>query len=125
MDRALVAFSPEMFEDLARLRAFLHERMYRHYRVNRTRSQARRMLAEMFKLFMAEPETCCPTNGRPGREGCDEAGRARAVCDYIAGMTDTLRHRGAPPAVPPGGGVRGLRVLRPAYVRAAPSISPS
>ena len=53
---ALVAFSPAMTEDLARLRAFLYQRMYRHWRVNRTRSQARRILAEMFELFLAEPD---------------------------------------------------------------------
>jgi dGTPase len=32
------------------------ERMYRHWKVNRTRSQARRILAEMFQLFLAEPD---------------------------------------------------------------------
>ena len=83
----LVGFSPGMAEDLARLRLFLHERMYRHYRVNRTRSQARRLLREMFELFMREPDVM-PDNWfeRVGpREGTE---RARLVCDYIAGMTD-------------------------------------
>jgi dGTPase len=83
----LVAFSPAMLADLGALRAFLFERMYRHYRVNRTRSQARRILAEMFQLFMAEPEVMPPEwSGRA--LGGDQARRARAVCDYIAGMTD-------------------------------------
>ena len=50
-----MSFSREMVEDLAQLRAFLMERMYRHWRVNRTRSQARRILAQMFHLFMSEP----------------------------------------------------------------------
>src|SRR6185312_13878344 len=36
LGRPLIAFSPEMAEDLGRLRLFLHQRMYRHYRVNRT-----------------------------------------------------------------------------------------
>ena len=72
--------------DLGVLRRFLYERMYRHYRVNRTRSQARRILAEMFQLFMAEPEVL-PTEWAFAAEGT-EARRARAVCDYIAGMTD-------------------------------------
>ena len=85
--RTLVAFSPAMLADLGVLRKFLFERMYRHYRVNRTRSQARRILSEMFQLFMAEPETMPPEWSRPAREG-DETKRARAVCDYIAGMTD-------------------------------------
>ncbi|MGZ9099763.1 MAG: deoxyguanosinetriphosphate triphosphohydrolase [Brevundimonas sp.] len=85
--RTLVAFSPGMLADLGVLRQFLFERMYRHYRVNRTRSQARRILAEMFVLFMAEPATLPPEwSGKAGVS--DEAKRARAVCDYIAGMTD-------------------------------------
>ncbi|MGE5567292.1 MAG: deoxyguanosinetriphosphate triphosphohydrolase [Parcubacteria group bacterium] len=87
LDHALVAFSRDMAEDLALLRKFLHERMYRHWRVNRTRSQARRLLAEMFGLFMAEPEVL-PAEWFDRAQDLDEAGRARLVCDYIAGMTD-------------------------------------
>lgn len=85
--RTLVSFSPAMLADLGVLRKFLFERMYRHYRVNRTRSQARRILAEMFQLFMAEPETMPPEWSGKAISG-DETRRARAVCDYIAGMTD-------------------------------------
>lgn len=85
--RTLVAFSHGMLADLGVLRSFLFERMYRHYRVNRTRSQARRILAEMFQLFMADPGTLPPEwSGKAGT--ADEARRARAVCDYVAGMTD-------------------------------------
>ena len=84
--RALVQFSPGMLADLGVLRRFLYERMYRHYRVNRTRSQARRILSEMFQLFMAEPEVL-PTEWADAAQG-HQARRARAVCDYIAGMTD-------------------------------------
>jgi dGTPase len=87
MDHALVAFSREMVEDLTALRAFLMQRMYRHWRVNRTRSQARRILAEMFGLFLAEPDVL-PTEWFARSQNRDEAGRARVVCDYIAGMTD-------------------------------------
>jgi len=87
LGKALVAFSPDMAEDLARLRIFLHDRMYRHWRVNRTRSQARRILADMFGLFMAEPDVL-PDGWQRRVHGLDEAGRARVVCDYIAGMTD-------------------------------------
>jgi len=85
--RATVDFSRDMLEDMSRLRAFLYERMYRHWRVNRTRSQARRILAEMFALFMAEPDVL-PTEWYARVQGLDEAARARVVCDYIAGMTD-------------------------------------
>ncbi len=83
----LVAFSADMSEDLARLRAFLYERMYRHWRVNRTRSQARRLLAEMFDLFIAEPEVL-PAEWFERQRDRDTGVRARVICDYIAGMTD-------------------------------------
>ena len=91
LGQALVAFSPQMAADLAQLREFLHARMYRHFHVNRTRSQARRILAELFGLFMREIDVL-PDAWRERAEVKDatdgEAGRARVVCDYIAGMTD-------------------------------------
>ena len=87
LDHALVAFSRPMLEDLGALREFLMTRMYRHWRVNRTRSQARRILAEMFALFMSEPDVL-PTEIFATIDGRDAADRARRVCDYIAGMTD-------------------------------------
>jgi dGTPase len=87
LGRPLVAFSDAMVEDLAKLRAFLHARMYRHFKVNRTRSAARRILAELFGVFMSEPDVM-PENWRALTDNRDQSGRARVVCDYIAGMTD-------------------------------------
>ena len=54
---------------------------------NRTRSQARRVLSQLFELFMAEPEVMPPEWGEPAMTP-NKTQRARAVCDYIAGMTD-------------------------------------
>ena len=108
LGHALVAFSATMGQDLARLRAFLHERMYRHWRVNRTRSQARRLLAEMFDLFLAEPDVL-PAEWFERQRGLDAAARARVVCDYIAGMTDRYaieEHRRLFQIEPWGGGGR-------------------
>jgi dGTPase len=87
----LVTFSDGMLADLTELRRFLHSRMYRHFRVNRTRSQARRILAELFGLFMKEPDVLPDewlhrAEAKAAQDG--EAGQARVVCDYIAGMTD-------------------------------------
>lgn len=87
LDHAVVAFSRDMVEDLGELRRFLMDRMYRHWKVNRTRSQARRILAEMFQLFLHEPDVL-PAEWGVRAQARDEAGRARVVCDYIAGMTD-------------------------------------
>ena len=91
LDGQLVGFSPQMNADLAQLREFLHARMYRHFRVNRTRSQARRILAELFALFLAEPDVLPDLWRERAQVKFDQdgdAGRARVVCDYIAGMTD-------------------------------------
>jgi dGTPase len=85
--QATVAFSREMLEDLGQLRLFLLERMYRHYRVNRSRSAAKRKLVHMFDLFMTDPDVLPPDWGDPASAVEDKA-RARLVCDYIAGMTD-------------------------------------
>lgn len=89
--RALVAFSPEMDEVQRPLRAFLRQRMYRHYRVNREMSKCKRVVRALFELFMAEPNTL-PTSWqeelRDKGGDTDDAVRARLVADYIAGMTD-------------------------------------
>jgi dGTPase len=88
LGRPLVAFSETMHADLSALRQFLHARMYRHYRVNRTRSQARRILRELFDLYMQEPDVMPGAWFARAEAKADEAGKARVVCDYIAGMTD-------------------------------------
>ena len=88
MNRALVAFSPEMAEDLAHLREFLMARMYRYFKVNRTRSHARRVLRELFQLFLAEPDILPPEWAARVHDSASDQVRAQAVCDYIAGMTD-------------------------------------
>ncbi len=90
--RAMCGFSAAMESDLAGLRAFLHENMYRHYQVNRARSRAKRIVKSLFDLFFSEPETL-PPEWRSRYEGVGEARRARAVCDYIAGMTDRYAMR--------------------------------
>jgi len=87
--RPLVAFSPEMQARDQDLRAFLTERMYRHYKVNRMMSQAQRVVAALFELFLLEPETLPPEwYGRA--KGQEQGKKARLVCDYISGMTDSF-----------------------------------
>jgi dGTPase len=84
---AAVAFSAAMAEHDRELKEFLFERMYRHYKVNRMSSRARRIVRELFALFDAEPEVL-PDPWRAQAETGDGPKRARVVADYIAGMTD-------------------------------------
>jgi dGTPase len=86
-DGPVAAFSAEMRANDKALKAFLFERMYRHYRVNRMTSKARRVVGDMFGLFLAEPSTL-PTEWRVLADGPATAQTARVVADYIAGMTD-------------------------------------
>ncbi len=83
----LVAFSEDMNSANTQLREFLFANMYRHYRVNRTTSKARRVVSDLFELFLEEPEVL-PDEWQVLCEAPRTDRTARVVCDYIAGMTD-------------------------------------
>ncbi len=87
----LIAFSEPMGEAHQVLKRFLHERLYRHYRVHRMSVKAQRMVYELYQAFYDDlrllPDTYQQRATQLERDlGID--GRARAVADYIAGMTD-------------------------------------
>lgn len=79
----LIAFSPEMQQEQLELKQFLRNHLYRHYRVNRMSSKARRIISELFKAFHADP-SLMPDEFQVRAKNELE----RAVADYIAGMTD-------------------------------------
>jgi dGTPase len=83
----VAAFSAEMRKNDRALKDFLYERMYRHYRVNRMSSKARRVIHDLFGLYLAEPE-CLPGEWQTLAAGPDEPQTARVAADYLAGMTD-------------------------------------
>jgi dGTPase len=84
---AVIAFSPEMMRIDRGIREFLREHMYRHFKVNRMTSKARRVVREMFALLLNEPRSL-PTEWQQGIGAPGSEQTARIVCDYIAGMTD-------------------------------------
>jgi len=89
LDHAVVAFSDDFRTKEKPLRAFLHQNMYHHYKVNRMMSQASRVVRELFELFIKEPELL-PDGLFEMTEGPENDVTARVVCDHIAGMTDTF-----------------------------------
>jgi len=97
--KPLAAFSDDVREEHLELKKFLNERVYRHHRVLRMTSKARRVLTELFNSFFNDINLM-PAEHRDGalraeKEG-GKAGRARTVADYVAGMTDRyaiLEHR--------------------------------
>jgi len=82
--RSLVAFDPETEALRTELQEFLTENVYRHYRVMRMATKARRLVEEIFTAYIENPEQL-PRSARRGQGG---EGIHRIVCDYIAGMTD-------------------------------------
>jgi dGTPase len=83
----VVGFSDGMRRNDRALKDFLFERMYRHYRVNRMGSKARRVVHDLFTLYLAEPQ-CLPREWRGLAGAPDDAQTARVAADYLAGMTD-------------------------------------
>ncbi len=86
LDRPMIRFSDEMFTELKVIREFLYHRMYRHWTVQRMRRKAKRVVRELFETFLEAPELM--PQGWSDCARLEETGRARAVSDYIAGMTD-------------------------------------
>jgi dGTPase len=89
--RPLVALSDECRAEHLELKEFLRQHVYRHYRVLRMTSKARRVVRELFEAFFKDV-TLMPPEHRDQAlraEAAEQAvGRARTVADYIAGMTD-------------------------------------
>ena len=79
----LVAFSDEIRAEANVLKKFLFENLYRHYKVMRMTNKARRIVRELFSTFIQEPRLLPPDYRRD-----DDQAQARAIADYIAGMTD-------------------------------------
>ncbi|MEO0613980.1 MAG: deoxyguanosinetriphosphate triphosphohydrolase, partial [Pseudomonadota bacterium] len=94
--KTLVDFSPGLKSELNALRAFLMKNMYRHFEVNRARSQAKRLVRDLFEVFLSEPETLPPewhSRFEQDDSGTNAQKLPRIVCDYIAGMTDRFAIR--------------------------------
>jgi dGTPase len=80
---ALVAFSAAIAREQQGLKDFLRAHLYRHVQVDRMMSKARRIVEELFEAFSGDPRLLPPEfQERARRDG------ARAMADYIAGMTD-------------------------------------
>jgi len=87
----LIAFSPRIQAESLELKRFLRENLYRHYRVVRMSTKARRVVTELFGVFLADPRLLPPEFQARAQDDAP-----RAIADYIAGMTDRyaiLEHR--------------------------------
>lgn len=80
----LVGHGPEVRAELAELKGFLYARLYSHHRVVRQVHKAEHVLTTLFRAYLARPEMLPPGAFAQVKV----VGLERAVCDFLAGMTD-------------------------------------
>ncbi len=86
----LIAFSAAMKLEAQALKRFLRENLYQHYLVNRMTSKAKRIVTDLFTIFMSGPQLLPPDYQVSSGSVMEQA---RKVADYIAGMTDRYAMR--------------------------------
>jgi dGTPase len=91
LPRPLISFSKVTRAANEQLKGFLHTALYRHYRVHRMGVKAKSVVADLFNAFMHDCRLLPTEYHRTAIQRqyeAGEAGQARVVADYIAGMTD-------------------------------------
>ncbi|MEY8688504.1 MAG: deoxyguanosinetriphosphate triphosphohydrolase [Leptothrix sp. (in: b-proteobacteria)] len=97
---ALLGFSPAMQAASRQLKRFLFRQLYRHPQVVETTERAQRVVRELFAAYVTEP-ALMPADYASAPDP------QRAVCDYIAGMTDRY-------AIGEHARLTGVRLFEPA-----------
>ena len=78
-----------MARDMARLKAFLFETVYHNRRILDVMEDAERIVRDLFDRYNSEAGSALlPDDWREALLKLDPRGRARLVCDYLAGQTD-------------------------------------
>jgi dGTPase len=87
----LIGFSEARDREHREMKKFLRSRLYRHEKMQAARVGAGQVLEELFEGFMGDVARMPPEHRDAAialEAHSGRAGRARAVADYIAGMTD-------------------------------------
>ena len=83
-NKNIVCFSDDIKDQELKLKSFLKKNMYEHARVKRMTIKAKKIITDLFELFIEEP-SLLPTEWNEF-ENKDQ--KFTKVCDYISGMTD-------------------------------------
>lgn len=84
LDHNVIGYSEDVYRRNRELKDFLYANLYRNNRVVRMAEKADRIICDIFQAYIKEPATL----PQHIQAWIDERGLERAVCDYIAGMTD-------------------------------------
>ncbi|HEX7569812.1 MAG TPA: deoxyguanosinetriphosphate triphosphohydrolase [Verrucomicrobiae bacterium] len=82
--KALIQYSPERRKLNLELRKYLYKNLYYNPVVHQPNLRAVKMLGQLFNYYLAHPKEI----GDSSRRRLKKTGLHRAVCDYLAGMTD-------------------------------------
>jgi dGTPase len=82
--KALVEHTPERRKLNLELRHYLYKNLYYNPVVHQPNLRAVKLLGQLFKYFLAHPQEI----GESSQKRIKKTGLHRAVCDYLAGMTD-------------------------------------
>jgi dGTPase len=82
--RTLVQYSSKRRELNLELRDYLYQNLYYNPVVHEPNQRAVRMMEQLFQYYLDHPQEI----GALSRKRIKKIGLSRAVCDYIAGMTD-------------------------------------
>ena len=89
--KPLMCYSDTLHQEKTVLKRFLRDNLYYHPKVYRMSWRAQRIIQALFAAYMQDSRLLSPKyqNFAHEYESVDgEAGRARAIADFIAGMTD-------------------------------------
>lgn len=87
----LISFSEEMRTRNQELKKFLRKNLYYHHKVYRMTRKAHQVIEALFNAFMKDIRLLPPEHQQYVRKAqlkMGEAGQARVISDYVAGMTD-------------------------------------
>ena len=91
-DNPLIQYSSERRETNLELREYLYENLYYNPKVHEPNQRGVKLLEALFVYFLKHPDAI----GSQSRARIEAEGLHRAICDYLAGMTDryvALEHK--------------------------------
>jgi dGTPase len=80
----IICFSSSTKKLNSQLKMFLFDKMYRHYRMIRMADKARRIVTQLFEVYLNNSDQLPPSFSSKIKE----ENKMQLVCDYVAGMTD-------------------------------------
>ena len=86
-NKQIVVFSDTMTNKVETIRAFLKKRMYQHSKVNEMSGNANKVVLFLFEMLKSDQNIC---NVEGLESDINSSNHYRAVCDFVAGMTDNF-----------------------------------